>query len=103
MIDLDIDSGAATIAALLDNYQSGRAERDETIKQVLGFLGEATQAMDLTADDDKKIEVYALTLLRQLETCQLDPASAAGDLCELRRAAEVNDPSFLAMIDIPSE
>ena len=103
MTDLDIDAGAGTIAKLFTEYRTGRAARDDTITQLLAFLREATQGIDLTADDQKKVEVYALTLLRRVETDELDSDSAAADLCELRRAAEVNDPSFMQLIEVPND
>jgi hypothetical protein len=103
MVDLDIDAGLGVISTLLSDYQSGRVKRDVAAAQLLTFVGEATQALTLTGDDHKQLEVYVMTLLRKLEVHEIDPETAAGDLGELRRAAELKDSSFVHFLEIAGD
>jgi hypothetical protein len=103
MVDLDIDAGLGVISTLLSDYQSAPVKRDIAAAQLLTFVGEATQALTLTGDDHKQLEVYVMTLLRKLEVHEIDPETAAGDLGELRSAAELNDPSFVHFFEIAGD
>lgn len=103
MIDLDVDAGANAIVQLLEHYKTGQLERGVAAQQLMTFLGEAAQGMDLTADEDKRVEVYVMTLLRWIETDELNPDEAASDLCDMRELAEANDPEFLDLLDTDAE
>lgn len=99
MTDLEKEARDSTVLQLLENYKTGKVERDFAAQHLLTFLGEAAQAMDLTADDDKRVEVYVMTLLRWIETGELNPDEAASDLGDMGELAVACNPEFLALLD----